>query len=86
MAKAKKTTTKKTTAKKTLTVEEMVTTMVEIVESIGDLKAGIQVKKRDIVKMIPVNRENIATLNGMTKEKLKDTYESLIELRSKSAS
>ena len=60
------------------TVKEMVSTMIEIVESQDDLIAGVSITKRDITKMIKVNRENQAVLQGMTKAQLQDTYNSLI--------
>ena len=60
------------------TVKEMVSTMIEIVESQDDLIAGVTITKRDITKMIKVNRENQAVLQGMTKAQLQDTYNSLI--------
>ena len=60
------------------TVKDMVNTMLEIVESQDDLIAGVTITKRDITKMIKVNRENQAVLQGMTKAQLQDTYNSLI--------
>ena len=56
MAKAKS---KKTTTKTTISVKDMVDTMLNIVESQGDLKANVKFTKRDITKSIPVDRENI---------------------------
>ena len=60
------------------TVKDMVNTMLEIVESQDDLIAGVTITKRDVTKMIKVNRENQAVLQGMTKAQLQDTYNSLI--------
>ena len=60
------------------TVKDMVNTMLEIVESQDDLIAGVTITKRDITKMIKVNRENQAVLQGLTKAQLQDTYNSLI--------
>lgn len=83
MAKAKS---KKTTTKTTTSVKDMVNTMLEIVESQGDLKASVTFTKRDITKSIPVDRENITTLQGLPKTTLQETYNSLIDIKKKSSS
>ena len=70
---------------KAITAEDMVNTMLDIVDSVGDLKASIRVEKKGIVQSIPIERGNAGTLKGFPKSILQETYNSLIELKTKTA-